>query len=90
MGGSSTCNATLSPPEGFCMKVGSSENGCNVSLIVRDSHKTVAHRPHLLERGGEPKRAFCNGNAKKLIPLIFTLETLCFDLSLYRTTVARQ
>ena len=48
------------------MKVGSSENGCNISLIVRDSHKTVVHRPHLLEGAGEPERAFYSGNAKKL------------------------
>ena len=72
--------------------MGSSENGCNVSLIerdshktlnvrdshktlnvrdshktlnVRDSHKTVVHRSQLLKGGGELKRAFYNGNAKK-------------------------
>ena len=34
--------ATLSPQNDSCIKMGSDENHFNVSLIVRDSHKTVS------------------------------------------------
>ena len=34
--------ATLSPQNDSCIKMGSYENHFNVSLIVRDSHKTVS------------------------------------------------
>ena len=40
--GNSIRIATLSPQNDSCIKMGSNENHFNVSLIVRDSHKTVS------------------------------------------------
>ena len=48
---------TLSPPDDFCIKVGSDESHFNVS-VKRDgqSHKTVSTNHNLFEEKGEPKR----------------------------------
>ena len=37
------------------MKMGSEESHCNLSLIVRDSHKTVSRNHNLFEEKEEPK-----------------------------------
>ena len=39
-----------------CIKMGSDESRFNVSLIVKDSHKTVSTNHNLFEEKGEPKR----------------------------------
>ena len=39
-----------------CIKIGIDESHANVSLIVRDSHKTVSTNHNLLEEKEEPKR----------------------------------
>ena len=37
----------------FCIKMGSNKSHFNVSLIVRDSHKTVSTNHNLFEQKGE-------------------------------------
>ena len=39
-----------------CIKMGSDESHFNVSLLVRDSHKTVSTDHNLFEEKGEPRR----------------------------------
>ena len=49
--------ATLSPPECWCIKMGSIESHFNVSVgCERQSHKTVSTNHDLSEEIGEPKR----------------------------------
>ena len=49
--------ATLSPPELFCIKVGSDERHFNVSVgSDGQSHKAVSTNHNLFEEKGEPKR----------------------------------
>ena len=49
--------ATLSPPEWFCIKVGSDESHFNVSVgSDGQSHRTVSTTHNLFEEKGEPKR----------------------------------
>ena len=48
--------ATLSPPEGFDIKMGSDESHINVSLTVRDKVKRQCPQTTIFEEKGEPKR----------------------------------
>ena len=49
--------ATLSPPDDFCIKMGSDESHFNVSVgSDGQSHKTVSTNRNLFEEKGEPKR----------------------------------
>ena len=51
------CNTTLSPPEGFCIKMGSAESRVNVSLTVKGkSQESVQKLFTVFEEKGEPKR----------------------------------
>ena len=56
---------TLSPPEWFCIKMGSCVSHCNVSLIVWAKSQDSVRKPQFLKRRekGEPKRieprSFC-------------------------------
>ena len=48
--------ATLSPPECFCIKIGSEESHFNVSLIVKDRVTRQCSQTTTFEEKGEPKR----------------------------------
>ena len=50
------CNATPSPPEHFCIQMGSSVSCLHVSLTVRGSHKQDGVRKPVFETEGEPMR----------------------------------
>ena len=47
---------TLSPPDDFCIKMGSDESHFNVSLVVRDKVTRQCPQTTTFEEKGEPKR----------------------------------